>query len=119
MALCAAMFSRGGFRLPSFSRVVRVHVLIEFLAGPYLHDQARGCSRYFPRPLFLYSMQSISMPCTPELHKRLACAAPCIKSALTSCLATYLSFGTFIWSGVSLARNTLGTLRLFDSRSKG
>lgn len=33
------------------SRVVRVHVLIEFLAGPYLHDQARGCSRYFPRPL--------------------------------------------------------------------
>lgn len=33
------------------SRVVRVRTLLEFLAGPYLHDQARGCSRYFPRPL--------------------------------------------------------------------
>lgn len=75
MTLCAVMLSRGGFRLPSFSGVVCVHVLTEFQAGPYLHDQARGISRYFPRPLFLYSMQSISMPYTPKLHKRPACAA--------------------------------------------
>ena len=38
------------------SGVVRVRALIEFLAGPYLHDQARGYSRYFPRLSFLYSM---------------------------------------------------------------
>ena len=59
------MLSRVGFRLPSSSRVIRVHVLIEFQAGPYLHDQARGCSRYFLRLSFPYSMQSISMPYTP------------------------------------------------------
>ncbi len=56
------------------SGVVCVHVLIEFQAGPYLHDQARGCSRYFPRLSFPYSMQSISMPYMPKPHKHLACA---------------------------------------------
>jgi len=65
----------GPVRRVKLSGVVRVHVLTVFQAGPYLHDQARGCSRYFPRPLYLYSMQSISMPYTPKLHKRLACAA--------------------------------------------
>ncbi len=65
------------------SGVVRVHVLIEFQAGPYLHDQARGCSRYFPRPLFPYSMQSISMLYMPKPHKRLACAV-CAASSFES-----------------------------------
>ena len=56
------------------SRVVRVRTLIEFLAGPYLHDQARGCSRYFPRPLFLYSMQGLNA-LHAEAAQALACAA--------------------------------------------
>ena len=54
------------------SRVVRVRTLLEFLAGPYLHDQARGCSGYFPRPSFPYSMQGVS-----ALHA-VAAQAPCL-----------------------------------------
>ena len=53
-----------------------------------------------------------------------AAQAPCLcrallRVALTFRLASFLSFGTFIWSSASLVRNALGTLRLFDSRSKG
>lgn len=61
------------------SRVVRVHVLIEFLAGPYLHDQARGCSRYFPRPLFpLFDAEHFH-----ALHAA-AAQAPCLCRARRS-----------------------------------
>ena len=61
------------------SGVVCVRALIEFLAGPYLHDQARGCSRYFPRPLFLYSMQGIH-----ALHAKAAQALACAAHAAAS-----------------------------------
>ena len=65
------------------SGVVCVHVLIEFLAGPYLHDQARGCSRYFPRPPFFYSMQSLN-----ALHAE-AAQAPCLCRALLQVALTF------------------------------
>lgn len=60
------------------SGVVRVRVPIEFLAGPYLHDQARGISGYFPRPPFPYSMQGIH-----ALHAE-AAQAPCLCRARRS-----------------------------------
>ena len=55
------------------SRVVRVHVLTVFQAGPYLHDQARGCSGYFPRQSVPYSMQGMN-----ALHA-VATQAPCLR----------------------------------------
>ena len=60
------------------SGVVCVRAPIEFQAGPYLHDRARGCSRYFPRPLFLYSMQGLN-----ALHAA-AAQAPCLCRARRS-----------------------------------
>ena len=65
------------------SGVVRVRVPIEFQAGPYLHDQARGCSRYFPRPPFFYSMQSLN-----ALHAE-AAQAPCLCRALLQVALTF------------------------------
>lgn len=60
------------------SGVVRVRAPIEFQAGPYLHDQARGVSRYFPRPPLPYSMQGMN-----ALHAE-ATQAPCLCRARRS-----------------------------------